>query len=338
MESPLFTGDIPTQTSSIGATWPPSSASHNRLKGFYSNVVDTIEVAERFITELEPYAIGIDGNESEHDRLTVRFVGSLAMVQHVSDTSSLMLEAAMPVRNSRDRHVAYLGLNAPTRVMDEDYLRKHTQLAIESVHRASLLNRSGKTVGDYTVGYFEPGNAARESMDTAADIVRLTELFQVFDYTADDVNNILTNPDCLLAWIRDKDGSIVSTSLAESATLSLEEGLIPQNYMITEITEAVTDPKHRGLGLYRMVSKALAGWLDERVVADIPQVIYGESNLSSPGVIIAARENGRHFSSDYSGIYLGNSNDRFGILEQNYKVQEPGDNRAYNDFAITFLP
>lgn len=125
--------------------------------------------------------------------------------------------------------------------------------------------------------------------------------------------------------------------MAERAEFSAGQ----ESVTLYEITEAVTDPEYSGRGLYRLVSGALSQHVRKNArqelslgAADLAG-IYGESNLSSPGVIYAARGNGRVVAADYPPESVS---DKYGILEQNFKVNDGQDTRPYNDFALTWVP
>lgn len=318
-------------TSSIGVAWPPTIASHERLKGFYPEVITSQSQLNDFSAEINAHATVM--SELALTRLSVRFIGSKAMIGLASEMG-IHVEAALPFRYSRDRHMAYVSVNAPSRQMTD--LEVHTTLIAQSSKKAAeppkiIMDEPGLVPVIYNGS--DPPAHDRRTM-----VQNLAELYDVFGYDEGDVVRLLHNPNILLAYIQNPKGRIISTALAEKAIVSVRKGLISEKYSLVEITEAITDPAHRGLGLYRKVSKALSIALDDKVIDPLPQIIYGESNLSSPGVIIAARENGRDFATDNTNLYLSQPQPGFGILAQNYKVLGTGGDCQYNDFAVTYLP
>ncbi len=124
--------------------------------------------------------------------------------------------------------------------------------------------------------------------------------------------------------------------MAEKATITIN-GF--GELSLVEITEASTHPDYRQRGLYRAVSGYLIQHLvslcrDDAVPID---VLYGESNLAMPGVVIAAHQNGRRFSY-FDRDSLGCDNSAFGILPQNFAVADGVETRDYNDFAVSYIP
>jgi hypothetical protein len=121
--------------------------------------------------------------------------------------------------------------------------------------------------------------------------------------------------------------------MAEQATIPIEGY---GDLRITEITEAATRPSDRGKGFYTAVSADLIDTLRGQIQTP-PDVIYGECNLAMRGVIVAAHLNGRKFSF-YDQSLLGVNQPYFGILRQNFKVEDNTEQRTYNDFALSYFP
>lgn len=163
-------------------------------------------------------------------------------------------------------------------------------------------------------------------------IQRFIELYAAFGYNGVDVEDLLNNPLNTIAYVEDEEG-VVSTALAERALIEVN-GFRPLR--IAEITEAVTRVKDRGRGLYR----AISGYLVDSLVEDQEKplnIIYGESNLAMKGVLISAHHNGRRFSYFDAGS-LGLKHPHFGILQQNFHVEDGTEKRPYNDFALSYVP
>lgn len=165
-------------------------------------------------------------------------------------------------------------------------------------------------------------------------VPQFVDLYGKFGYNEEEVSELLTNDSNTVCYVEDQEGQVVSTALAERATIEVEGCA---DIVVVEITEAITLTEMRGKGLY----SSLSGFLVEHLLEDHTQrpisIIYGESNLSSPGVIYSARKNGRLFSF-YDGAIFGIDRDDFGILEQNFSVNDGVETRPYNDFALSYVP
>jgi hypothetical protein len=172
---------------------------------------------------------------------------------------------------------------------------------------------------------FTPEEQKREMVGQFAD------LYSVFGYDEDDVEEILLNPANTIAYAQDETG-VISTAMGEKATLEVEG--FGQLHM-AEITEAITHPDRRGEGFYA----AICGFLTEKLkVSEEPlDIIYGESNLAMQGLLLAIYESGRRFSFFDRGK-LGVRYPEFGILQQNFHVEDGTETRPYNDFALSYVP
>src|SRR5690606_383429 len=129
--------------SSINATWPPTPASDNRLRGFYTEqVLDSSEPVAVFADELRDYQEMAATRGS--DGLSIRAVASLGAIALLGRTD-ITIEGALPFqRNGEELFLAYMGWNAAGRaVSDADY-RVHRHL-LDAVHQH---RRSAATSSD----------------------------------------------------------------------------------------------------------------------------------------------------------------------------------------------
>lgn len=317
------------QTSSVGAAWPPVIGSNERLRGFYDQTISSIEDATVFAKEYESYQNEVELNQ-QVSRLSLRAVVCLGAIP-VLDSLGVTLEAAMPIKSNPNAMIVYAGWNAPDRVSDTQVLADKIDRLVHNVEfEAGSLRQGNLDKGTYSKRVLLPYTP---EADKFAFVDRFTDLYDVFGYDQDDIVELLLNPDNTIAFL-EHNGVIISTALAEKANIKLNDS--EETIRIAEVTEAITRPEYRGRGLYQQISHCLVQSLLETNPEKL-DVIYGESNLSAPGVLIAAHQNGRRFSY-FDRAALGVNNTNFGILPQNFKVNDGVDSRRYNDFALSYFP
>ncbi len=315
------------QTSSIGAAWPPTEATHERIRGFYERALVADQVTESFIEQFEGYKEETRIKDG-FSRLSIRAIANSEAIQKLAH-SGVSLEGALPISGHDDMHVVYAFWNDSERsISDVDALG----------HGQTLLNVTGTPHPredhtwvdqmDFLSSHIVDKNTPVEEKRLL--IAEFTSLYDTFGYDANDVEHMLMNPDNTFAYIENEEG-IISTALAERGTVDNQD-IGPIN--LVEITEAITKEDQRGRGYYT----AISGILTERLRKD-PEVdiLYGESNLAMIGVLKAAHANGRRFSHFDAPLY-GLAQGTFGILQQNFKVEDGAEQRPYNDFALSYVP
>lgn len=317
------------QTSSIGANWPPVESSHNRLRGFYDvAVLDDEESVIDFAGQFEACRLGLESR----DRLSIRAVarsGSLAMLGSVG----VQIEGAIPLAGQGDLVMIYTGWNRPARNIEKSYLAAHRQLLVRATERGI---DTKDRLGELAAQGFSPKivNGSTPERQKASLVPAFTDMYGSFGYDQPAVEELLINPANTIAYIQD-GSTIVSTSMAEHGTIEVG-GLDPFN--IVEVTEASTRSQYRQRGLY----KAISGYMIAQLLSEIQNsaksvsAIYGESNLAMPGVVFAASENGRRFSH-FDVSRFGINRPDFGILSQNFRVEDGVETRPYNDFALSYV-
>ncbi|HSW99953.1 MAG TPA: hypothetical protein VLH38_02875 [Patescibacteria group bacterium] len=317
---------ISSQTSSIGAVWPPVETTHNRVRGFYTDSIVTNTNVGAFAAQFTEQRERLETLGS--DRLTIRVVahaGALATL----DAMGVAVEAAIPLANTPADNlvIAYTGHNKPNRSLDATtYVSLHHELLSRAVRRQSIAEPAEMLgVHGFTQHIVDPTKA--ETLGP-----RFQELYAAFGYDEEDVVELLGNSNNTIAYVEDND-LVISTAMAESGTVEIA-GLGATN--IVEITEASTHPDYRGHGLYKAISGLLVQGLLEQRGHEI-SALYGESNLAMPGVVYAAGENGRRFSHFDRATY-GIIDPAFGILPQNFHVGDGAEQRPYNDFAVSYVP
>lgn len=317
-------------TSSIGACWPPAPASYERIRGFYTEgVVDSHAAVQDFTEAFEETAASTLGDE--YTRLSIRGLSTLA---HVADIAQqgIEIEAAIPLQTDGEEPV--LMFYAARNEADRAVTHEQTALHADLLRQVTSQGRQPRRQGNFDV------TPSLVTVQTTEDQRRsitpqMAELYARFGYTAEDTEAILTNPENTIAILQ-LGSRVVSTAMAEKGSIDVT-GFGPLHLM--EITEAITDPAYRGNGLYQRVSKLLTQHvLEQHQSGELAlHALYGESNMAMPGVLIAAHQNGRRFShADRHALGIGDAG--FGILRQNFSVDDGQELRPYNDFAVTYIP
>jgi hypothetical protein len=312
-------------SSSIGAAWPPQSTSHERIRGFYNEgIIDSSNNAKEFADQVDQFRADFD-NQQERTRLSVRFIAEAAQLK-LLDGMGVQIEAAIPLagKEASGLVLAYTGYNKPERQVSHDQRLAHEQLLDKVIssprphHDAIVGNTIDKSTPD-----------SRRS----ALVPYFLELYAQFGYDEQDVDELLGNTNNTIMFV-EQDGRVVSTAMAERASVPIKGfGTLE----LAEITEAATHPKYRQKGLYTAVSGLLIEKLVTHQASEPLHAIYGESSLAMPGVLYAAHQNGRRFSYQDENTYSLSST-AFGVLPQNFHIQDGREQRPYNDFAVSYVP
>lgn len=316
-------------TSSIGAMWPPETASYDRIRGFYDQVVATPDDIDLFLKNFDAHKQLTD-DHIDATRLSIRALVSLNALRALHD-AHIQIEGGLPLRGDKDHMVVYMGWNSDDRSVPLEKISEQSEL-LKQVTQLPLGNKINHN--DLLSMNLEPNIIGQDTSDNDKRrlIGKFTDLYAVFGYDENDVEELLLNPNNSIAYF-EQDNKIVSTAMAEKAIVDIEgHGRIK----LTEITEAITRPNHRGKGLYKAISGYLINTLENQDSEQM-DVIYGETNLAMEGVLIAAHQNGRRFSHFDAGS-LGISQLGFGILPQNFSIKDGTETRQYNDFALSYLP
>lgn len=315
------------ETSSIGAMWPPTETTHHRMHGFYTEEVICDQQSAATLGAHVDHALGRMDLSDTASRLSVRAVAKLNVLASL-EYPATAIEAVLPIAGT-DLGVVYIGANKPDRFVPAERIEAHARV-LESA-AASPISPTHSHV------FERDGITARlvDPTDTASILDSFAELYRAFNYDETQTEAILSSSENIIAYA-ELGGLVVSTAMAESATISIK-GF--GDLKLVEITEASTHPDYRRRGLY----SAISGFLIQQLIQmrrdnkNPIDVLYGESNLATPGVLYAARQNGRRFSF-FDRQRFGANNPAFGILPQNFKVNDGTETRAYNDFAVSYIP
>ena len=326
---------IATDTSSIHASWPPVPSTHNRLRGFYDDRVLRSEIDVACFAEVfRSYRDRLLA-DSDLSRLSIRCVSEIGSVALLA-AADLAVEGLIPFRRlGQDLALVYAGWNRPNRRLRREDIARHTALLHITEQRsrnafdaAEIMQSNGLTP------HIIDRNTPAEARAAAAD--RFNDLYAAFNYNEANVQTLLNDPSNTVAYA-ETCGTVVSTAMAEAGTVDVHGiGAV----RLTEITEAYTRLEYRGRGLY----KAISAYLCDRLLNDRAagtremDILYGESNLSMPGVVFAAHENGRRFSHFDAARFGFPQHPAFGILPQNFSINDGTKTREYNDFALSYVP
>lgn len=313
---------------SVGAHWPPQPVSHERLKGFYPEVVGGRDSADALEARVQEALQTM--RDEQLGRLSVRTVVELGALPRLAKFEGTSVEAVVPIAGE-NLGIAYLGANALRRCMSDEQLASHDRLL------RSVIARDADTSPEAL--FADESLGLRASVVNPAEAADLAEafmpLYAPFGYGREETEVLLGDKSSTIAYIAAADGTVLSTAMAERASVPV---VGYGDLHLAEITEASTRPEWRGRGLYAAISGFLARQLvEQRTEGEAPlDVLYGESNLAAPGVLLAAHQNGRRFARG-DGQRLGIDNPTFGILPQNVTIEDGRESRPYNDFAVSYV-
>lgn len=285
--------DIPRYhaTSSIGeAIWPPRLASEQRMKGIYPQVVETVDDLATLIGEFDAFPFA-----EEITRYSARLVVGKEVLKELDGEGKTSLQKYLEgfidlegtgIEQLEDCIMVYVGKNHPTRTTPTIELESEINLArgifSEDTISSHTHDRSGYS-------FREIDGQDRENKDL---INQYAVLYRAFGWNEDQVRDLLENPNNTLIACFEGD-MLVSAGMAERGVLNLRRRGREVPLVMYEITEAATSEAYRGKGLYTEVARQLL-----RILAQRPDtnLVYAESNLSAPGVLKSARQQGRRSS------------------------------------------
>ena len=171
------------------------------------------------------------------------------------------------------------------------------------------------------------------SINRSAVIAQLSDLYRRFNRTPQDVAKMLDDPHNIFA-VASESGRIISAGIAEQAEIPFPGG----HLHIAEITEAATEEGYGNMGVYTAVSTKLLMELAfqsyHRQKGYELDLVFGECNALSAGVLIVAAAQGRTFSADVCSDYGFPGR---GLLKQQVEIAGPVKHTKYNDLLPAFL-
>ncbi len=174
----------------------------------------------------------------------------------------------------------------------------------------------------------------QEERESEEVINQIATLYVRFGWSREEVVTMLNNRNNINAVAR-YDRQIVSSGIGEMAVVPLGD----RAFRLVELTEAATLHEHERNGCYASISTVILLELQRRsrafeILGGEIDVVFGESNGLSEGVLHVAAIQGRNFSTDTSERYgLFGS----GILHQQVPIFGPKRQTPYNDLIVTYF-
>ncbi len=330
--------DSAVETSSIGPKWPPQETSFNRVKGFYDDRIIVEEGQfDNLLAEVAYIARFI--GSTEVTRLSIRAIVDNSLLHYGNPALEAFGEAVISLDGTnpdfRETSILYLGYNSADRQPDKkdlvstfDNYRKAKERRSKDTY--SMLLRAE------TQGY-EIRMLATPVVDEKI-VAQVAELYGRFGWDLVQVEEILSNPlNCItLAFCEDQ---IVSAGISEFSLIQIKNGREGSEVQLkmVELTEAATLSEHGGKGLYSAISSKSLLELQSGSVHFAPSGIdlaYGECNGSNLGVLLAAKTQGRIFSTEISE---SKSLPFRGLLPQHVPISGSQRSTEYNDLIPAFI-
>lgn len=340
IESRIVTQDVPEhqpgQTSSIGGIGEPRPDSFERYKGFHLEYVDT----PGSLGQLEAdFNRAKNALESGYTRIQHRAVVDLAVLESHNENAFLgtHVEAIMPLDPTEAGQrpaLVYLGwVNEERRQNQADVtqLWENLEIAKNTPQQTveQMFSRSSRNGFEIRMATPQEKSGSDEVF-----VQQMLNLYRRFGWQERDVRAILESSQNSLCIARES-GQIVSAGLAEQGSIRVEGfGTL----RLVEITEAATLNTHQKNGLYTAISTTLLQSLARRsrnseVEGGQIDVVFGECNGLSQGVLIVSAKQGRVFSP----IPTANLGYPYRVLRQQVPIAGVDKNTPYNDLIPTFL-
>lgn len=325
--------------SSIGPMWPPLHTTFERIKGFYNKgIIREPQELEDFSNELLSLrATMVDSEPDLVSRISVRAVIDDNLIFNLQNHAKELLcmgEAVVPLGGRLSRcSIVYFGCNAESRKTDEkDELRVRLNVQAVRDKKVGSFSKIVRSAGvnGYKVEVMKGENA------TFNDFLDLLVLYRKFGWDIGQVVDLAHSEKNLLVVAKYHE-KIVSAGIAEMSSIRLDRDNI--DLRMVELTDAATLDDHQGRGLYTAVSTVCLGEIGKLsslsdVLGGEVDIIYGECNAASIGVLGVARTQGRIFASDVAerdGLPFS------GVLRQHVCIFDGVTVGEYNDLFPAFL-
>lgn len=325
--------DIPQElaVSSVGAiVWPPVEASENRKKGIFHGVIEHPAGLRMLLEEFAFFPF-----DERTSRYSARFFIAQQAIRQLTTQDRLLfgqyVEGIVPLEQTAapglgDCCMVYIGKNSDDRRSSDEKICQELQQAREIFNSYPI----GIT-NDVHNFRFEILSDLRKRDPEIKD--QFYHLYAAFGYVPDEVDEILMSPNNVIAAAFDSD-ILVSSGLGERAELFINRVDKKLKFVMCEVTEAATRENYRSRGLYTYVAFALM----RSIAQTDAHLVYAESNLEAPGVLKAAKRQGRHSVLETFDLY--------GLiprpLMQHVRISAgQNDTRPphlKNDLLVTYLP
>ena len=321
--------------SSIGSTnWPPEMASFERKKGFYPEVIESSNYFNNLLSEFANLPF------EEATRISARaIINQNTLGKIIDNPNKYIIETLIPLNGCgipqlEDCVLVYLGKNHLSRTPPSYIVKQQLDLAKQIFNNQSQQQRQKIHDNQFSITLFDSNNLTPEVFQ------QYCHLYSIFSWGPHEIKEMLTASSNIIIYAQKKDsGQIVSSVLAEKGTITIERDGQSINLSLVEITEAATLPSFRGNGLYQTVSDTLLDYLSQ--LSSPPNLVFGELNLNSPGVLkVAARQN--RTPAFYTAEEFGLPHAWF--LPQHVTINQGSqtdnqrpENYRYNNLMIAFL-
>ncbi len=299
--------------SSIGRIGEPYFDRHNnRIKGFYADIITDSRQAPTLIRGARALM-----ERSDATRMTLRFVTAPGVeIPH---------EALIPLEGRWSGHnISYYGENSGERSSPAGIVKMQKNLV-------SWAMRNRRSYDAMRLAQ-ERGYAIDTSrISSSEDMERLVYLYSqayasngngvryTFGINEDSIRSLAGNPDAITAVARNRDGRIVSITVAETTRIPTGDG----DLMICELSDEATLREHRNLGLVQACVQALSSQLYGSMGTD---AIYAESRAS----IIGANKNVANAGFAHAGLLQKHC-----VMGGDKDVPEQG---PYENLNVWYLP
>jgi len=325
--------DIPAEAipSSIGPlVWPPRKDNENRTRGILTQVIDERSFFDKTIKDFSELPLNNEiTRNSGRIFVTNNILSELPEIEKVRVDP--YIEAIVPLEGCgiealEDVSMIYLGHNDPTRLLPKETMDMEMSLAKKIFEESDPPKFHSHDGIDFRV--------IDSVLRNDAEIQRqLADLYSAFDWTPKDVIKILNNQNNFIVGALDNNGLLISTGMAERVSIPLKRGAHSIDFVMYEITEAATREEYRGRGLYLAIALIINRLLTETDA----NLVYGELNLSSPGVIKAAYRQGRHFTLDNFTKYGLTQKPLRQPVRISGGLSDDRPNHLKNDLLVTYL-
>lgn len=319
----------------IDGILPPSEISFGRVKVFYTKSVvkDENSLADLRGVFNEVSEV-LDGQNLSRVKMRAIINGEALRGCSTSDFWQEHVEALIPLdpgKFGNNPVLVYLGANSDTRQPDPEDLRIVSQNLERSRmfgyrNPEEILNKAQEQ--GYELKVFDP------SMDNA-DIGQMAKLCERFGGSYAKTENILTDPSNVVC-VASKDSVVVAMAMVDTTDVRLGDTDI---FKMAEIRVTATLSGYEQKGIYNGTAALLFRELAKRTREDQTRgqgldLLFGECNGLSLGILIAARTKGMNFAADI-GENWGFPNS--GILKQEVPIEWGSRRTKYNDLLPDYL-
>jgi len=319
--------DIPTSfVSSIGEiVWPPKETNNERLKGIFPTPINDINSLNDFLIDFD------DLSFANASRITTRALISKSVLEQFDRKNPLccFFETIIPLEGEIFGNfcLVYIGKNTPQRLSPYEITQNQYQKAL------SIFNEETQQSKNHSLDEFEILVIDQNLRQDPLVQQMYYKLYSNFGWSEKEVIALLSNPNNTIVAARDKnDKRIVSSGLVECANIHFSS--LSNSLKIAEITEAATLEEFRGRGLYQKVSDEILKLLANQ--ESPPDLVFGESNLDSVGVLKVAARQGRtpalKTAQDFNLPHAWMLPQHVVIFQRNRPSNYP-----YNNLMVTFL-